>query len=300
MEGPTAPKIRMFMWKMMVKALPLGSTLATRGLGDSVSCKRCGGLEDAPHLLLSCPFAAKVWDLAPVLFKPRPADLSLDSLLICAKKMLNLPTLGISDTPLFPWIWWHLWKARNLLCFEDKAWTEQEIINKALSDAKSWHCAQILAPQLKRPQPGHPQHPPLHSEFVCYVDAAWLAVSGNCGMGWFFQDSHEVSLLQGTKTRSFVPSALAAEALVVKHALISALDNELLSLQVFSDSQTLVHLLNVKESTVELRGILSDISLLQLRFISLSFTFVPHTVVAIADSLAKSALSSLNSSSFGV
>ncbi|CAL9232043.1 unnamed protein product [Arabidopsis halleri] len=62
---PTAPKIRMLMWKLMVKALPLGSTLATRGLGDSISCKLCGGLEDATHLLLSCLFAAKVWDLAP-------------------------------------------------------------------------------------------------------------------------------------------------------------------------------------------------------------------------------------------
>ncbi|CAL9220704.1 unnamed protein product, partial [Arabidopsis halleri] len=192
------------------------------------------------------------------------------------------------------------WKARNLLCFEDKSWSPLELVGKAIGDAKSWQNAQLMAPVQRPPLPRGVQPILPSSDFSCFVDAAWLAGTGNCGMGWLFKDSQGITLSQGSASRPFVPSALAAEALAVKHALLAALDNELLIVQVFSDSQTLVRLLIAKESTVELKGIIKDISLLRLRFISLSFRFVSRTFNVLADSLAKSALSSLNFSSYGV
>ncbi|CAL9216766.1 unnamed protein product, partial [Arabidopsis halleri] len=268
----TTPKIKMFLWKLLIKALPPGSTLAARGLISSVTCKRCGGQEDAIHLLLTCPFAARVWELALVLFKPCPSSVQDPfSLLKAAKKMITLPPVGLSLSPLFPWIWWHLWKARNYLLYEDKVWSDSEVLDKAISDARSWQMAQVLPPKQRTPPASRVILPPLRKDFVCFVDAAWIATSGNSGMGWVFHDYLGSSIHHGSSSRPFVPSALAAEALAVKQALLSALDHELFHLQVFSDSQTLVRLLNAKESTVELRGILFDISFLRLRFISLSF-----------------------------
>ncbi|KAG7572559.1 Reverse transcriptase zinc-binding domain [Arabidopsis suecica] len=292
----------MFLWKLLVKALPLGSTLAARGLISSVTCKRCGGQEDAIHLLLTCPFAARVWELAPVLFKPCPSSVQDPfSLLKAAKKMITLPPVGLSLSPLFPWIWWHLWKARNYLLYEDKVWSDSEVLDKAISDARSWQLAQVLPPKQRTPPASRVIMSPLRKDFVCFVDAAWIATSGNSGMGWVFQDYLGTPIHHGSSSRPFVPSALAAEALAVKKALLSALDHELFHLQVFSDSQTLVRLLNAKESTVELRGILFDISFLRLRFISLSFNFISRLNNVSADSLAKSALFLLNSfSSNGV
>ncbi|EOA22576.1 hypothetical protein CARUB_v10003236mg [Capsella rubella] len=115
--------------------------------------------------------------------------------------------------------------------------------------------------------------PLLISDFLCFVDVAWSTGSGNSGFGWTFHDPSNLPLWQETASSAFVPSVLAAEALAVKHALSSALIHELTNIQVLSDSQILVRLLNSKESTVELRGILHNISLLRLQIISISFSY---------------------------
>ncbi|WP_219990184.1 hypothetical protein, partial [Klebsiella pneumoniae] len=48
-----------------------------------------------------------------------------------------LPPTGL-NAPLWPWVWWNLWKARNKFVFENKDYTAQEIITKSIQDAKEW------------------------------------------------------------------------------------------------------------------------------------------------------------------
>lgn len=105
----TSPKIRMFLWKATRKALPVGTALSSRGIVAETARKRCGQLEDAVHIFLSCSYAAKVWDLAPVLHKPRSEDCpSVKKLLEKARASLSLPPVGLGTAPLFPWILWFL------------------------------------------------------------------------------------------------------------------------------------------------------------------------------------------------
>lgn len=66
----TSPKIRHFMWKANNEALPVGSALVNRGIATCSTCKRCGAFETELHVLLQCPFAVRVWELVPCLFKP--------------------------------------------------------------------------------------------------------------------------------------------------------------------------------------------------------------------------------------
>lgn len=66
----SSPKIRHFLRKANSGALPVGSVLENIGLAANVVCKRCGAVESELHVLLHCPFATKVWDLAPCMFKP--------------------------------------------------------------------------------------------------------------------------------------------------------------------------------------------------------------------------------------
>lgn len=62
-----------FLWKVARDVLPVKSNLLQRNITISDSlCKKCHRYEDEIHLLLTCPFTAKVCDLAPVLFKPQP------------------------------------------------------------------------------------------------------------------------------------------------------------------------------------------------------------------------------------
>lgn len=135
----TQPKVKTFLWRATNGALPVGSVLLTRGLHAEATCKRCGEIETPLHLFLTCPFAARVWELVPALFKPKIGDVSsVRELLLSNTRIVNLPPTGLGSSQIYPWLYWHLWKARNKLIFEDKSWTEKELIVKILKDARSW------------------------------------------------------------------------------------------------------------------------------------------------------------------
>lgn len=74
---------------------------------------------------------------------PAPAATTIYAWLASAKKLLNLPPSG-TPTPLFPWICWNVWTARNLLVFEDKHYTPRETLSKAIKDAIEWSDAQVV------------------------------------------------------------------------------------------------------------------------------------------------------------
>lgn len=93
--------------------------------------------------------------------------------------------------------------------------------------------------------------------------------------------------------RRFVTSALVAESLAVKAALHTAVNQGVQHLKVFSDSKTLISLLNKQEMDVSICNILRDISLLASSFDVISFQFIPRTANSAADAFAKSALSEL-------
>ncbi|KFK32281.1 hypothetical protein AALP_AA6G222000 [Arabis alpina] len=44
-------------------------------------------------------------------------------------------TLVANSIGIFPWILWHLWKARNALLFENISYSAQSILDKAKEDA---------------------------------------------------------------------------------------------------------------------------------------------------------------------
>lgn len=300
-----SPKLNLFLWKAASGALPVGSALSRRGMTSDTVCKRCGAEESEIHVLLHCPFAAKVWDLTPSLFKPSPSINTVPLLLQACSKSVNLPPTGLCS-PLFPWILWNLWTGRNQLIFEDKKYTEQEVVSKALRDALAWSKAQ-LPRQKPRSCPQFDHHIPSNHltrgsgnslSIECFSDAAWQESNGNCGLGWTFQTMLGTPLHKGTSSRRCVASAIAAEAQAIKSALLAAANAGYRDLEVFSDCKSLVTLINSNVSSVALKSLLYDISVLSRNFSSISFTFTPRVNNVVADGLAKSALSSLCNPSF--
>lgn len=149
----TSPKVRHFMWKANNGALPVGSVLQSRGLAANLRCKRCGAVETEIHVLFLCQFASRVWELAPSLFIPAGHSITtVSQLLHHCRKMISLPPTGIGVTPLYPWILWVLWTNRNKLVFENRVFSEQESILKAIHDARAWGAAQVCAKKLPLPQ----------------------------------------------------------------------------------------------------------------------------------------------------
>ncbi|KAG2253056.1 hypothetical protein Bca4012_100711 [Brassica carinata] len=118
------------------------------------------------------------------------------------------------------------------------------------------------------------------------------------GMGWKFTDKGSGFTSQDSTNRRHVSSALTAETLAVKAALMAAVLSDVRRLTLFSDSKTLVTLLTSGGKCVELQGLLHDIRMLCTSLDSISFRFVPRLVPRLdnieADSLAKAALFTLS------
>ncbi|KAL0691676.1 hypothetical protein Bca4012_091355 [Brassica carinata] len=114
-----APKVRMFSWKLLKGAIPVGERLAERHVPIEPRCKWCGCSESILHLLFHCLFARKVWSLAPFTTMMECSgmiDLAVSWPVLCDKQCL--PPSGVTSTTLAPWILWNLWKARNKFTFE--------------------------------------------------------------------------------------------------------------------------------------------------------------------------------------
>lgn len=135
----TTPKLKDFLWKVVRKAIPVSSNLPTRGL-PPFNCKTCDTGEDELHVFLLCSVSDSVWNLTPMSSRPSPSTPSIAALLIGASTHTVLPLVGLY-IPLWPWILWNLWKARNKLCFENKTFSGMEILAKSIADAKEWQFA---------------------------------------------------------------------------------------------------------------------------------------------------------------
>ncbi|CAA7042763.1 unnamed protein product [Microthlaspi erraticum] len=141
--GKFSPKMKVFLWKIVLKALPLGDNLLSRGLPDNACCVHCGDLETAEHLFFNCHFAQQVWSLTPLKTPINPSLVtSFTTSLVASKHMICLPPTGLNRGPIFPWLIWSIWTARNYLIFEERAFTPEETILKALLEAKEWQYAQ--------------------------------------------------------------------------------------------------------------------------------------------------------------
>ncbi|CAE5958563.1 unnamed protein product [Arabidopsis arenosa] len=301
-----APKIKNFLWKASSGALSLGSNLAKRGLMAAWSCKRCGEREDELHLFLDCPFAKSVWDAAPMQVQFSAVRVqNFQSLLTKALQSLSLPPTGLFLSPLAPWLLWNLWKARNYLIFEDRHFSAKDIIIKSLTEAKAWQAAQLSLPKQSTTKAVQGARQENTEAVKCFVDAAWHATTGVCGQGWIIYDPSGNAPLRFSDSQHFVASALTAEALALRNALLTIKNDPRLatitSLEMFSDSQTLISALKSKASSKELKAILLDITCLSESFSSIAFNFIPRLDNVVADSIAKSALLAANSSSsYGV
>lgn len=136
---PCAPKVKLFSWKLLKRAIPVGERLVERHVPVDPLCKRCGCSESITHLLFQCRFAQRVWQLAPL-----HTDLVISGILdlmtswetLCNLKCL--PPAGITTGSLVPWIFWAIWKARNKFVFEGHSASPEDTLSSAIKLAREW------------------------------------------------------------------------------------------------------------------------------------------------------------------
>lgn len=97
-SGACAPKLKVFMWKILQGALPIGENLRKRGmLLNNVFC-RCGKIETADHLFLHCQFEKDVWASSLLQQNPNVHEfLSFKEALISLHGVVSLPPIRSLD-----------------------------------------------------------------------------------------------------------------------------------------------------------------------------------------------------------
>lgn len=126
------------------------------------------------HLFFTCPFSQQVLNLAP--FTSPVNWLDIDSpyhALINSTTLICLPPTGISSD-LVSWLLWDLWKARNLLSFENRATQALSVMNISIVSVSEWFMAQgkisIKTPAIRTLE-GQPVLPNILT--TCNSDASW-------------------------------------------------------------------------------------------------------------------------------
>ncbi|RID59055.1 hypothetical protein BRARA_F02304, partial [Brassica rapa] len=194
----TSPKLRHFLWRALSGALAVKERLRTRGIQLDTTCPSCGtSLESICHVLFHCKYAKEVWLLSgipppPSGFSQTSMFLNLHYLLACSKKTSITPQLRLS----FPWVLWHIWKARNGFLFEQRRLESSSVYDRAITEAEVWLSLNTnaitnspLTDPIPRGIPSKVWSLPPSNWLKCNVGASWCSNQHNSGASWIVRDS---------------------------------------------------------------------------------------------------------------
>lgn len=140
----TAPKIKTFLWRAVSNAISVGEILVKRGIRMDPCCQACGFQgESINHILFDFSVARQVWALAYV---PQPMNgydkTSHFSNIHYLMMLMKNKEVSEKTRNMIPCIVWYLWKTRNGLIFEGKAFMAVDLMDKIAEEAEFWLMAQ--------------------------------------------------------------------------------------------------------------------------------------------------------------
>lgn len=249
--------------------------------------------------MFQCRVAKEIWELSPLSI-PSGQYTEAHSLFDIVQDLLAPKAKEKSKDLLFPYIGWRIWKARNDLLFNSKRWPIPDIIHKGLLDWRLWtdsintNYLHPLQPKLQKTSP--PSNAPLHvdSQFYCCTDGSWINPKSKVGIGWALFDAQHRNILQGYSSLEPTSSAIEAETLALREALLQLRRLNYRNVTLCGDSSTLFHYLEQVEQYnepnsghIEIQAYLEDILTMAEDFYY--FKFIPRHFNVLADRLAKEA-----------
>jgi len=110
----TAPKIKVFLWKMLKGVVAVEDKLRTRGILIEDGCSMCSEKDETlNHILFQCPLARQVWAISLMQSSDHGFGNSIFTnmnhvITNCHNRELSTQLRSVS-----PWIIWVLWTTRN-------------------------------------------------------------------------------------------------------------------------------------------------------------------------------------------
>ncbi|XP_074300753.1 uncharacterized protein LOC141632069 [Silene latifolia] len=311
---PISNKLKVFLWKFMANALPVGSEFLKRKMNWRSFCTLCDGsspcVESISHLFRDCSFAKALWFGCPLGLRiTGGVDIDVRVWVI---NWITYFLIGPDpNSLLFPLIatLWRIWCCRNERIFKNRRPWPMSALHSILGDIqcmKEVLCnkdASLLRAHFLDSSPGFNLAKRIRNSFpfwivggpgcgnVCTVkcDAAWR-VDRSAGMGWCLLDDNG-TLRNTAHARSFASSALHAEGHAAFMALKWALNEGYLHVRLVTDCLNLVlQAAGAEKPIASINCIIQDIKSIASHFHCCSLSFCPRGVNRIAHNLAQGAL----------
>jgi len=207
----TAPKIKVFLWKVLKGAVAVEDRLRTRGILIADGCSMCSEEnETINHILFQCPLARQVWALSLLQFADQGFGTSIFTNLNHLLNNIQNSDLSSIMRSVSPWIIWVLWKNRNKVLFEGANSVSHSIVEKAYEDCNLWIKAQDME-GIKDSKKDLSWIPPPLNELKCNIGVAWSKKHQMAGTSWVVRDSMGKVLLHSRRSYTQVHSHFAAK-----------------------------------------------------------------------------------------
>ncbi|XP_057248502.1 uncharacterized protein LOC130590337 [Beta vulgaris subsp. vulgaris] len=272
------PKWKVFIWRLLQRALAVKCNLEKRNIAISVNCSICHqSPEDERHLFRDCDISSRIWSASVLGINTRssvyiPIKDWIRNFLLLFWREDGLKSERVRE---FVTTLWSIWLYRNNIVFNNLAEHPVDILNKKrilLEEVDESN--KITRQQLKRglvEYDAQQRVPPLlytDQPAVCLVlvDGSWKRHKlhfPKAGIGWTAYMNGE-KILEGNAIVS-ASSSLQTEALAVYRGLYEAFSKGVRNIQLHSDSAEVVRAVNSLQQPVEIATIMHDFRALSQR-----------------------------------
>ncbi|XP_057445027.1 uncharacterized protein LOC130737292 [Lotus japonicus] len=265
-----------------------------RNMTRESTCPICN-MEDETieHALLFCPWTCAAWFGSPLQWIiNRVGFQRMDLWILQQFNFLNsVSTHAEEDFAIFSLTLWAIWKGRNRVIFQHEAPNTEATIRQLsllihnLSNTKPVIIKERMSSD-RSTFNDRPWRPPLPRMLKLNVDASWKASSPLCSIGIAVRDEAGL-LVAGSASKAFSHSALMAEALAFREAIILAHNMGWSEIEVESDCLPLVEACRDGKGQGEIHSIVADILNLRRHFQWCGFSWIPRNSNKVAHEIAK-------------
>ncbi|KAF3501768.1 hypothetical protein F2Q69_00044423 [Brassica cretica] len=156
------------------------------------------------------------------------AFLNMHYLISCSQKQ----SIGASVRLSFPWLLWHIWKARNKFCFEQIRPMTLEVVTVAMEESGMWlqlngHLKEIVEGLQVDPGVGCFWSKPPLSWVKCNIGSSWDSSSLLGGAGWIIRDAYGKALVHSRRSFNGMSSAFQIDLVALAWATAAVVDLKL-------------------------------------------------------------------------
>lgn len=281
----TLPRVRNFLWKVCMNAVPTRANLAKRHIMADAICGMCGEEpETVDHALLHCREIAQIWYISPLRIDMRHHSGSSFKELLW--ETMDKQPAAVSS--LMAFTAWEIWQARNKLYFEDKKFEMISVLHRAQNGFMEYTASyekeeqtsgvQVMKCQWIKPELG---------KLKCNCDAA-VHQDGIIGMGFVVRDHEGNIRLAGKNEMRAEGSTTLLEGLAMRYALQMISQYHISVEYVESDNLSLVEsVLGHQKPEVYVDIITQDIRNLATSVDNPKFKYVQRQANKVAHHLAR-------------